>query len=271
MVVITFVRHGETDFNKTGFLQGHLDTPLNQQGREQAETLAERLHKEKDSLPVDAIISSDLIRATETAVIIKQSLSPSLDVTTSKLLRERCLGRLEGMSKLPLKDIVQWETLPEPRLVLCFDRIAQMEEDGLLDHLDIFSNSNGDDRKKIETRDNLLLRARQALNFVMEQVELEVSPRIRESRAGDDGEYEPHVLVVAHGVIIWALLSVLLEGNKSKRLTRKIKFYFNEAKNTAISRARVKKRQMLVDGINSLPYSSTVLFINDATHLASPV
>jgi bisphosphoglycerate-dependent phosphoglycerate mutase len=56
---IYFVRHGETDENRRGIIQGHLDTDLNAIGLEQSEVVA----KELQSVPFDAGFSSDLKRA----------------------------------------------------------------------------------------------------------------------------------------------------------------------------------------------------------------
>ena len=56
---IYFVRHGETDENRQGIIQGHLDTDLNAIGLEQSEVVA----KELKSVPFDAGFSSDLKRA----------------------------------------------------------------------------------------------------------------------------------------------------------------------------------------------------------------
>ena len=52
------VRHGETDWNKTGRTQGHVDVPLNATGRRQAELLAKGL----DGIEFAGIYSSDLAR-----------------------------------------------------------------------------------------------------------------------------------------------------------------------------------------------------------------
>lgn len=56
---IYFVRHGETDENRRGLIQGHLDTNLNAIGLEQSEVVA----KELQSVPFDEGFSSDLKRA----------------------------------------------------------------------------------------------------------------------------------------------------------------------------------------------------------------
>ncbi len=97
MTQILLIRHGETAWNAVRRLQGHLDIPLSAEGRRQAKALASALQAEK----LDAIISSDLQRAVQTAgeVARLQGLSTRLDPQ----LRERCFGDFEGKlySELP--------------------------------------------------------------------------------------------------------------------------------------------------------------------------
>ncbi|KAJ8648110.1 hypothetical protein MRB53_001133 [Persea americana] len=90
---IIVVRHGETTWNASGKIQGHLDVELNEVGRQQAAAVADRLSKE---FKISAIYSSDLMRALETAQIIAKSCD-SLEVIQDPALRERHLGDLQGM------------------------------------------------------------------------------------------------------------------------------------------------------------------------------
>ena len=87
-----FARHGETDWNFEGRLQGHTDRPLNAYGREQAEALAGRLARED----VAAIYASDLARARETAEIVGERLG--LPVVVDPDLREKNWGTWEGLT-----------------------------------------------------------------------------------------------------------------------------------------------------------------------------
>ena len=87
-----FVRHGETDWNAEGRLQGHTDRPLNAYGREQAKALAARLAGED----VAAIYASDLARARETAEIVGERLG--LPVVVDADLREKNWGTWEGLT-----------------------------------------------------------------------------------------------------------------------------------------------------------------------------
>lgn len=89
-VELIVVRHGQTDWNAEGRLQGHADMPLNTEGQEQAS----RLGKKLDPLHFDAVYCSDLLRCVETTEWLLQDrdLQPVLD----ERLRETCLGKLEG-------------------------------------------------------------------------------------------------------------------------------------------------------------------------------
>jgi broad specificity phosphatase PhoE len=84
------VRHGETDSNLTETIQGHLDVGLNACGKVQAEALSRRFLEEK----VDYIYSSDLIRASSTAIPVASSMN--LPIHYRVELRERNYGVLQG-------------------------------------------------------------------------------------------------------------------------------------------------------------------------------
>ena len=84
-------RHGETDWNREGRLQGHTDTPLNTTGLAQARALAERLRPHR----LDAVTSSDLARAWTTAQIVADGLCVPLISETG--LREAHIGEAEGL------------------------------------------------------------------------------------------------------------------------------------------------------------------------------
>ena len=85
------IRHGETAWNAERRLQGHLDIPLNDEGRRQAAALARALAGET----VDMIISSDLSRAASTAQAVAEL--HDLPLQTDASLRERCFGAFEGL------------------------------------------------------------------------------------------------------------------------------------------------------------------------------
>ncbi len=89
--VLFLFRHGQTDWNREGRLQGHTDTPLNATGLAQAEALAQRLLAHR----LDAVVSSDLTRALTTARIIAEI--SGVPLLTDSGLREVSVGLAEGM------------------------------------------------------------------------------------------------------------------------------------------------------------------------------
>jgi broad specificity phosphatase PhoE len=92
MTTLLLVRHGETDWNAEGKLQGHTDRPLNDYGRRQARALAKRLAGEE----IEAVYASDLSRARETAEILGAQLG--LPVAVDPDLREKNWGNWEGLT-----------------------------------------------------------------------------------------------------------------------------------------------------------------------------
>nr|WP_313657806.1 histidine phosphatase family protein [Achromobacter ruhlandii] len=95
MTEIWFIRHGETDWNRQRRLQGWQDIPLNEFGRNQAGLLASRLREDARNTPIDAIYSSDLLRAHATATPVSEQLD--LRVRIEPGIRERGFGVLEGL------------------------------------------------------------------------------------------------------------------------------------------------------------------------------
>ena len=92
MTTLLLVRHGETDWNAEGRLQGHTDRSLNDYGRRQAAVLAEELAGRE----IAAIYASDLARARETAEIVAARLG--LPVALDVDLREKDWGSWEGLT-----------------------------------------------------------------------------------------------------------------------------------------------------------------------------
>jgi probable phosphoglycerate mutase len=88
---ILLIRHGETAWNAERRLQGHLDIALNAEGERQAALLANALAGER----IDGVISSDLLRARQTAEALARV--QGLPVQVDRQLRERCYGGFEGL------------------------------------------------------------------------------------------------------------------------------------------------------------------------------
>lgn len=92
-MIITIVRHGETIENSRRICQGQLPGTLSEQGVLQAQQLAASLAK---NVVPDAIITSDLQRAIDTAEILREVIAPKLQLQTDERLRERGFGSFQG-------------------------------------------------------------------------------------------------------------------------------------------------------------------------------
>ena len=91
MTALILIRHGETDWNVEGRYTGQSDVPLNARGLEQADSLAKRLQGTR----IDAIYSSDLRRAQQTAMTLAESRG--MRILIDPRLREIHQGEWEGM------------------------------------------------------------------------------------------------------------------------------------------------------------------------------
>jgi len=92
LTTICLIRHGETDWNAQGKLQGKTDIPLNHTGKRQAEECGEFLNADD----YDILIHSPLIRAKQTAEIINEQLG--LPMVEMRDFAERSFGDAEGMT-----------------------------------------------------------------------------------------------------------------------------------------------------------------------------
>ncbi len=97
-MLVGLVRHGLTDWNAAGRIQGQSDIPLNEEGRRQARLLAARL-LDGQEYDWDYVITSGLMRAEETGKIIADKLDiPLLDPDAR--IKERAFGQVEGLTAL---------------------------------------------------------------------------------------------------------------------------------------------------------------------------
>ncbi|WOQ17872.1 histidine phosphatase family protein [Raineyella sp. W15-4] len=96
---LLLIRHGQTEWNRTGRMQGRSDIPLNDSGREQVEVRAEQL---RATLPgawdYHTIVSSPLVRARQSARIIAGVLGLDLLDDPCAGLVERNYGSAEGLT-----------------------------------------------------------------------------------------------------------------------------------------------------------------------------
>jgi broad specificity phosphatase PhoE len=93
VTTLLLARHGETDWNRARRWQGFADRPLTERGKAQARALAERLA----DIALDAVYSSDLRRARETAEAV--TVAQGLEVIQLPELREVDVGSWEGLTR----------------------------------------------------------------------------------------------------------------------------------------------------------------------------
>jgi len=91
--MILIARHGETEWNNVGRMQGQQDSPLTENGLQQAGRLAQVV----DTYEMERIISSPLGRAKETSSLVAERTD--LPLTSDKKLREIDIGSYSGLTK----------------------------------------------------------------------------------------------------------------------------------------------------------------------------
>ena len=90
---LVIFRHGETDWNRKGIIQGRSNIPLNETGIQQARNLAQQLRV----YPIQAILTSPMLRAKKTAEIVQETIRVPLYY--EELLTEGNCGVHEGKMK----------------------------------------------------------------------------------------------------------------------------------------------------------------------------
>lgn len=91
---LLLVRHGETEANVAGRMQGRGNDPLTARGRQQVQAIAQRLQREAQT--ITAVYTSSLLRARLTAAAIGEALG--LTPVLRDGLQEMHLGELEGVA-----------------------------------------------------------------------------------------------------------------------------------------------------------------------------
>ena len=100
-MIVYFIRHGETDFNKRCLIQGMSDIPLNDKGIQQAGIAAEWF--EKQNITFDRVFASPLVRARKTAAIVSGRTFE--EVQPDARIREMDFGVDEGKPYSLIKDL----------------------------------------------------------------------------------------------------------------------------------------------------------------------
>ena len=125
MTRILLIRHGETAWNAVRRLQGHTDIPLNEEGERQALALARALAPEK----LDAIVSSDLGRAVQTAKAVAAH-HPHVPLHADTALRERGYGVFEGLLYTEIAEhypieFAEWQARDVDSVMPAGERVAE--------------------------------------------------------------------------------------------------------------------------------------------------
>ncbi len=95
MKQLYFIRHGLSELNKVNAMAGHTDTPLTEEGHQQAK-LAGKKARER-GMSFDIIVSSPLQRAHHTAAHVAKAIDyPQEKIEVNKLFKERNFGSIEG-------------------------------------------------------------------------------------------------------------------------------------------------------------------------------
>ncbi|MEK4227947.1 histidine phosphatase family protein [Solibacillus sp. FSL H8-0538] len=94
MTTICFIRHGQTDWNVEGRMQGQQNVPLNAIGKQQAQNCAIQLCNYK----WDQLMSSPLLRAVQTADILSQHLGLRIQLLNE--FAEKSYGEAEGLTTI---------------------------------------------------------------------------------------------------------------------------------------------------------------------------
>lgn len=97
---IYILRHGETNLNAKAVLQGRLDEPLNQNGRDLAEVTGKALQ----GVHFDCCISSPLCRSRETAEIMLRNSGNDIPITFDERIIEVDFGVMEGVAKAAMRE-----------------------------------------------------------------------------------------------------------------------------------------------------------------------
>lgn len=112
MTTLALIRHGETDWNKRGLIQGITDVPLNDAGLAQASSAARQLEAHRSGLGWAATVTSPLVRAVATGQVIADSLGiPMLEPMHQ--LAERNYGAAEGVSMAHARELYPTGDYPE--------------------------------------------------------------------------------------------------------------------------------------------------------------
>lgn len=117
--MIWLIRHGQTEFNATGRIQGAKDSPLTALGVEQGRRIGAKL---REIVPAEArIIASPLGRTLHTARLVRDAAGLATGIETDARLAEISLGEWDGMLKDDIRAIAPGYDVAERRWSWFFD------------------------------------------------------------------------------------------------------------------------------------------------------
>src|SRR4029079_17049555 len=102
---LILLRHGQTDYNVDGRMQGHLDSNLTAEGHDQAAAAAPVLAE----LAPDRVISSDLRRAVDTADVVAAACGPPVQVDAAEVVAAACGLPVKFDARLRETHLGQWQ------------------------------------------------------------------------------------------------------------------------------------------------------------------
>lgn len=125
-VLLYLVRHGQTEWNRLHRIQGQSDPPLNETGRAQALALARTFA----GMPLDAVYSSPLQRARDTAESVAQA--HNLSIQTFDELKELNVGALDGVTLAEMRErhgdfLARWRRDASVRLPGGGETLAELQ------------------------------------------------------------------------------------------------------------------------------------------------
>jgi probable phosphoglycerate mutase len=181
-VTIYVTRHGRTLFNTKDLVQGWADSPLTPEGIAVAEDLGRGLR----DVPFDYVVSSDLVRARQTAQIVmgQNRVSKGYRLEDSAMIREACYGHFEGDSNSTMLAAISAE-IGVPRETMMQDTFIWLKAADAIKQID--TSGIGEDAATVKSR---------------MQTKLTETAKAQAKKGGN-------ILFVAHGQSINIMLSDL--------------------------------------------------------------
>ncbi|XP_061826200.1 probable fructose-2,6-bisphosphatase TIGAR A isoform X1 [Nerophis lumbriciformis] len=189
---LTFVRHGETQFNKDGLLQGQaIDCPLSEVGLQQAADAGRYLKDVKFT----NVFVSDMLRARQTAETIMKHNSSCLclQLVCDPLLKEKSFGMAEGQ---------------------CLQDVKEMAKTAGQSFLD-FTPPQGETREQVKRRVQefwlKMLHQMGCEHWPNNEVSLSTPAAASPHVEGEADDIPVHALVVGHGAYMYVAMCYLVD------------------------------------------------------------